>query len=215
VNPQALATVLPDSQVRIDVAPVDVARDTTVIHDWMNKPHVARWWELNRPLADVRAYLSGLTHLRPWIVAADGIRFGYVETYRVLEDPLRSHYPVRETDVGWHLLVGPRQFIGTGVPLLLGRAMLAFLLGMHDDAGRRGHPHQGERVVCEPDIRNTRMHAYCRKLGFHPIGEADLPDKRALLMVCGRESFASLWPADMAPPAQRPTDPSESLKGSE
>ncbi|NEE03864.1 GNAT family N-acetyltransferase [Phytoactinopolyspora halotolerans] len=174
--------------VRIDVAPVDIERHGALIHGWMNRPHVAPWWELDKPLEDVCAYLDGLTHLQPWVVSADGEPFGYVETYRVGEDALAAYYPVRPTDVGWHLLVGPERFLGSGIPRLLGRAFLAFQLGLPTaKTGDDARPHRGDRVVCEPDIRNTRMHAFCRSLGFHSIGEVDLPDKRALLMVCARE----------------------------
>ncbi|NDL60624.1 GNAT family N-acetyltransferase [Phytoactinopolyspora mesophila] len=199
VRPHSWSVVLPGSTVRIGVAPVEVDRHAELIHDWMNRPHVVPWWQLDRPLDDVRAYLRGLTHLQPWLVAADGVPFGYVETYRATEDPLSSHYRARPTDVGWHLLVGPQEFIGTGTPRLLGRAMLAYLLGVHDDARSDGHRHRGDRVVCEPDIRNTRMHAYCRKLGFRSIGEAELPDKKALLMACERTDFTRAWPGDARP----------------
>lgn len=178
------ASVPPDSApVRLDVEPADADRHGALVHDWMNRPHVAPWWELDHPLPEVHAYLAGLTHLQPWIVAANGVPFGYVETYRVPEDPLAAYYPARDTDVGWHLLVGPDEFLGSGIPRLLGQAFVAFLLGRLG-----GHPHGGDRVVCEPDIRNHRMHAYCRTLGFHPIGEVDLPDKRALIMVCDGRS---------------------------
>ena len=36
---------------------------------------------------------------------------------------------------------------------------------------------QGERVVCEPDIRNTRMLAYCQALGGQVAAELELPDE--------------------------------------
>nr|WP_246211044.1 GNAT family N-acetyltransferase [Phytoactinopolyspora alkaliphila] len=160
----------------IEVEPLDVDAHLELIHAWMNTPHVAPWWELDRPRDDVGAYLSELTHQQGWIVSADGVPFGYVETYRVAGDPLAAHYPARPGDVGWHLLVGPERFLGSGMPRLLGRAFVSHLLN-------GDHPHRGRRVVCEPDIRNTRMHAFCRRLGFRSIGHLDLPEKRAVLMV--------------------------------
>lgn len=166
----------PATGVTLRAEPADAAAHAELLHTWMNEPHVVPWWQLDRPLPDIRAYLAGLTHLQPWIVSADGRAFGYVETYRVADDPLASYYPVHDGDVGWHLLVGPPDVLGTGLPRALGRVFVDYLLGL------------GQRVVCEPDIRNTRMHAYCRRLGFHSMGEVDLPDKRALLMVCDRVS---------------------------
>ena len=39
------------------------------------------------------------------------------------------------------------------------------------------------RVVCEPDLRNTRMLAFCRSLGGEVQATLELPDKRAALVV--------------------------------
>ena len=44
----------------------------------------------------------------------------------------------------------------------------------------------GERVVCEPDVRNARMLAFCRALGGEVRAELELPDKRAALVVWER-----------------------------
>lgn len=170
--------------VTITAQRATVAAHAVLVHGWMNQAHVAPWWQLDRPLPEIRDYLSGLTHLSPWIIAADGEPFGYVETYRVSDDSLANTYPAREDDVGWHVLVGPQRFIGTGVPRLMGRAVLAYLLRL------------GRRAVCEPDVRNARMLTFCRRLGCQPLGEVELPDKRAALMACDRDTFAAMWPHD-------------------
>lgn len=178
------SVTLPGSATVLVFARVEPARDARLVHDWMNRPHVAPWWELDRPPEDVRAYLAGLTHLSPWLVSADGEPFGYVETYRVVDDRLADHYAAREGDLGWHVLVGPRELLGTGTSRLLGRAVLAYLLN------------RAERVVCEPDARNQRMLAFCRRLGHEHLGEIDLPEKRAALMACTRSAFDARWPGD-------------------
>ena len=38
-------------------------------------------------------------------------------------------------------------------------------------------------MVCEPDVRNTRMLAFCRALGGEVRATLELPDKRAALVV--------------------------------
>jgi hypothetical protein len=43
-----------------------------------------------------------------------------------------------------------------------------------------GHP---GRTVCEPDVRNARMLAFCQALGGRIETEIDLPGKRAALVV--------------------------------
>lgn len=180
------AVTLPGEPVTLEFEPADPDRDTSMIHYWMNEPHVVPWWQLDQPIEGVREYLAGLSHLTPWVVSADGTPFGYIETYQVIEDPLASYFAARPTDLGWHVLVGPVEMLGTGTPRLMGRAMLAYLLNRTD------------RVLCEPDVRNHRMLAFCRRLGHEHLTDVDLPAKRAALMSCTRGSFDARWPGDRA-----------------
>jgi RimJ/RimL family protein N-acetyltransferase len=150
----------------IELVAADPDAHLDLVDGWMREPHVAPWWG---PPADVRAYLESqvaLPHSQPWIATTDGVPFGYVETYRADEDPLAAHYDARPGDRGFHLLVGA-EWVGTGAARRLVRRLLE----------------PGGRVVCEPDVRNTRMLAFCRALGGEVRAELELPDKRAALVV--------------------------------
>ena len=138
---------------------VPAARHQDALDRWLAEPHVAEWWG---------APYAAPAHVEPWVATVDGVPFGYVETYRPVEDPLAEHYEARDTDRGFHLLVGA-EWVGTGLP----RALLRTVLQRFD----------GHRVVCEPDIRNARMLAFCRALGGEVRATLDLPDKRAALVV--------------------------------
>jgi siderophore synthetase component/RimJ/RimL family protein N-acetyltransferase len=131
---------------------------------WMREPRVARWWG---EVEDVAAYLAGLGHVTPHVAYADGEPFAYVETYAVVDDELARHYAARPDDRGFHLFVAEHA-AGTGVPRALVRRIVA------------GHP---GRTVCEPDVRNARMLAFCQALGGRIETEIDLPGKRAALVV--------------------------------
>ncbi|PSL08203.1 RimJ/RimL family protein N-acetyltransferase [Haloactinopolyspora alba] len=180
------SVTLPGATTALTFRPARADADAELIHDWMHRPHVVPWWQLDRALDGIRAYLDGLEHLWPWVVSAGDVAFGYVETYRVADDPLAAAYPALPGDVGWHVLVGPQEQLGTGTPQLLARVTLAALLG------------HGDRAVCEPDVRNARMLAFCRGLGLRHDGEIDLPDKRAALLTCTRAEFDARWPGDRA-----------------
>ena len=180
---------LPGAAVTIRAEPASPGRHAELLHRWMHEPHVRRWWSA-RDLAGTRERLArqcATAHLVPWVVAADGRPFGYVEAYRAADDPLARAYPLSAADRGWHVLVGPPDAIGSGLPRLLGRAVVARLLA---EPGV-------DRVVCEPDVRNERMLAFCRALGHAELARLDLPDKRAALLACTREAFASRWPGDI------------------
>ena len=179
---------LPGAPVVIHAVPASPDEHTELLHGWLHEPHVRRWWSHGDRPATAR-YLArqrASGHLVPWVVAADDRPFGYVETYRAADDPLAAAYPLTAADRGWHVLVGPPDAIGSGLPRLLGRAVVAHLLT------RPG----AERVVCEPDERNARMIAFCRALGHERLATLDLPDKRAALLACTRASFAARWPGD-------------------
>ena len=45
------------------------------------------------------------------------------------------------------------------------------------------------RVVVEPDVRNTAVHALNEAVGFTVIGPVAKPEKEALLSICTRASF--------------------------
>ncbi|MNR34418.1 hypothetical protein D3C85_1521900 [compost metagenome] len=46
-----------------------------------------------------------------------------------------------------------------------------------------------KRIVAEPDIRNAKMHHIFEQCGFRFKQEVQLPDKKAVLMLCEREAF--------------------------
>lgn len=171
-------TVRPDGQVAL--RPLDFARDAATVHAWNQLAHVVPWWGLAGPREITERYLRAqlnLVHTRVWIATCDDEPFGYVETYRVADDPLAQHYDAHPTDRGWHVLVGPERYLGSGAPRRMGAEVVRMLFA---EPGVR-------RVVCEPNIHNGRMIAFCERLGARRVAELDLPDKRAALMMWTRE----------------------------
>jgi siderophore synthetase component len=162
---QSVYVKLPNP-LRVQLVPVDVDAHAELVGAWMREPAIAEWWG---PPRNVREYLAAqvaLPHLRPWLALSGGRPFGYVETYRADEDPLAVYYDARPGDRGFHILVAG-EFAGTGLARQLVRQLLE----------------PGGRVVCEPDVRNARMLAFCRSLGGEIRAELALPDKRAALVV--------------------------------
>lgn len=189
--PSATWTISPDgSTSTVAFRPVDPDRDAEVVGGWMREPHVAAWWDAGVDHAATLEYLSDQVasdHLTPWIVSVDDRPVAYVETYRVVDDPLASAWPFEGSELGWHVLVGPPALIGTGVARLVGRATVAGLLRNEGVAA----------VVCEPDRRNERMLGFCEAIGHERSGAVDLADKVAMLMVCRRSTYEERWPADL------------------
>jgi len=167
ISTQSVYVTIPNPLTpAIELVEVD-ATHHALLQRWLHEPRVARWWG---EVDDVGEYLDTLDHVTPHVAYADGEPFGYVETYWVVEDELARHYDARPDDRGFHLFVAEHA-LGTGVP----RALVRHLLAGHDG-----------RTVCEPDVRNARMLAFCRSLGGEVVAELELPHKRAALVVWER-----------------------------
>lgn len=196
--PAPWTVTLPGDDRTLHFRVADPEGDAELLHAWMHEPHVAPWWGADRDLDQTVAYVRrqlGTGHLVPWIVSHGGpggsgggewTPFGFTELYRPAEDPLAAFFPLTAADRGWHVFVGPPEALGSGLPRLLGRAVLARLLSLPGI----------DRVVCEPNERNGRMLAFCRALGYETLATLDLPDKRAALMACTAAAFDARWPGD-------------------
>ncbi|MEV7571030.1 GNAT family N-acetyltransferase [Streptomyces tanashiensis] len=163
------------------LVPVRLERDLHLLTRWMNDPAVAAFWELAGPdtvTADhVRAQLEGDGRSVPCLGVLDGTPMSYFEIYRADLDPLARYYPARPHDTGIHLLIGGDTDRGRGVGTTLLRAVADLVLD---------HRPRCTRVVAEPDILNTSSVSAFLSGGFRYAAEADLPDKRAALMIRDR-----------------------------
>lgn len=88
-------------------------------------------------------------------------------------------YEPEPGDVGMHFLVAPTD---TPVHGFTRAVITAVMESLFADPRTR-------RVVVEPDVTNTAVHALNETVGFVPVREIQKPEKRALLSFCTREQF--------------------------
>lgn len=160
---------------------VDLDRDLATLHTWMNDPVVAQYWLMAWSIERIAGYLrdqQASAHSWPFVGELDGIPVSYWELYRADLDQLAQHYPARDHDVGFHMLVGPAAYRGHG----LAGALMRTVAGWQLDAEPRA-----TRVVTEPDARNRRVIRMLEVAGFHRAATLDLPTKQAALMVRDRD----------------------------
>ncbi|MFG1616541.1 GNAT family N-acetyltransferase [Nonomuraea wenchangensis] len=163
------------------VAPIEPGADgVAVVHDWMNRPHVAGpWdqaWPYERWAAEIARQAAG-RHSRPCLAYRDGEPVAYLELYRVLRDRLAPLYPYRSHDLGVHIAIGDERDLGHGVGRRLLRAVAVGLLAADERC---------TRVVAEPDVRNEPSVRAFTAAGFVRAGEVTMPHKTAALMVYPR-----------------------------
>ncbi|MFF5425520.1 MULTISPECIES: GNAT family N-acetyltransferase [unclassified Streptomyces] len=163
------------------LVPVRLERDLPLLTRWMNDPVVAAFWELAGPVTvtagHLRTQLEGDGRSVPCLGLLDATPMSYFEIYRADLDPLARFYPARPHDTGVHLLLGDAADRGRGLGSALLRAVADLILD---------HRPACTRVVAEPDVRNTPSVAAFRNAGFRHAADADLPDKRAALMIRDR-----------------------------
>ncbi|GAA4771586.1 GNAT family N-acetyltransferase [Microbacterium gilvum] len=166
--------------------PVDPARDAADVQAWLA---AAPFWEMTDRTPDqVRAYLASVVSdpaQSGWLGRVDGEPAFYVETYAPASLIPADAFDARPGDLGMHLLVAPPA--ADPVPGFTSAVMAAVM--------RHCFAQGVDRVVVEPDARNTAILAKNAAAGFRVLGEIDLVTeghaKRAALSVCSRDDFAA------------------------
>ncbi|MFJ6566019.1 GNAT family N-acetyltransferase [Streptomyces sp. NPDC091292] len=169
------------------IRPLDPVTDASLLHTWVTHPKSAFWMMQDARLQDVeRAYmaLAADAYQEAFIGLYGGEPAFLVERYDPAYRELVGLYEPAPGDVGMHFLVAPTDTPLHGFTRAVITAVMAFLF--EDPAVRR--------VVVEPDVRNTAVHALNAAVGFVPEREVEKPEKRALLSFCTREQFETAVP---------------------
>ena len=158
-----------------------VESDPPMLFEWLQRPHVAEWWDRPASVEDVRAkYLPRLepgSTVIPYLAYLDGEVVGYFQ----------SCVPALEAD-GWWLGVtdlairGVDQFVADEANLNrgLGTTLIrAFLRTLFEDPAVSS-------VQTDPSPMNRRAIRCYEKAGFRDVWIVDTPDGEALLMVAIR-----------------------------
>jgi aminoglycoside 6'-N-acetyltransferase len=155
-----------------DFRPVSAA-NLPLIRQWLEAPHVARWWGDADEQFDL---VSGdLEHpaMDQFIVAADNRPFAYLQCYNPGAWPENGFGAQPDGTRGIDQFIGEPDMIGRGHGS-------AFIRTFIDSLMSAGTP----RVVTDPDPANARAIRAYEKAGFRKDRLVDTPDGRALLMVC-------------------------------
>jgi RimJ/RimL family protein N-acetyltransferase len=162
--------------------PLAVDTDLDVLHAWVTHAKAAFWMMQNCDRAEVAAEYRRIAE-HPYHDAFLGLWNGrpafLAERYDPRQVELRGLYEAEDGDVGMHFLCAPATRPAHGFTLAVLTTVMAWLF---DDPRTR-------RVVVEPDVRNTAVHALNAAVGFTVAGPIDKPEKQALLSTCTRAQF--------------------------
>ncbi|MFB7375466.1 GNAT family N-acetyltransferase [Streptomyces sp. NPDC056222] len=166
----------------VRIRPYDPLRDAELIHPWVTHHKAAFWMMQDAKLEDVeREYMAIAAHPHhdAFIGLVDEKPAFLMERYDPRYVELVGLYEPLPGDVGMHFLVAPTDTPVRGFTRTVITAVMAELFA--DPAT--------ERVVVEPDVRNTAVHALNEAVGFVPEREIQKPEKQALLSFCTRAQF--------------------------
>ncbi|MBC7939968.1 MAG: GNAT family N-acetyltransferase [Chitinophagaceae bacterium] len=162
--------------------------DLPMLHGWLHRPHVARWWlgeddppTLQDTVSDYGAAALAQSSDELFIAHAAAEPIGFIQSY--VAKGSGDGWWEDEVDPG---VRGVDQFLSDGDRLNqgLGTRMLgAFVARLFQDTAVT-------RVQADPHPANTRAIRCYSKVGFKPVREITTPDGPALLMVMERPAAA-------------------------
>ncbi|WP_431064313.1 GNAT family N-acetyltransferase [Methylotuvimicrobium sp.] len=160
--------------------PLTIPNDIDLIHRWVSLDY-ARYWGMQgfslqrveeeyRKICEQASVYLGYCNETPAFL---------LECYDPRLDPVGEHYAPQPGDLGMHILVAPAV---RPIPNFT-RAVFSVIMDfMFSDPAV-------QRVIVEPDINNTKIHALNRWAGFEYRKIIELPGKQAHLAFCTREQF--------------------------
>jgi RimJ/RimL family protein N-acetyltransferase len=164
------------------IGPLDPGRDAALLHGWVTHPKAAFWMMQDASVAEVAAEYRRIAehpHHDAFLGFFKGGPAFLAERYDPAYCELVGLFDASPGDVGMHFLCAPTDTPIHGFTLDVITTVMAWLFSV---PGVR-------RVVVEPDVRNTGVHALNAAVGFTVLGPVVKPEKEALLSICTRASF--------------------------
>jgi RimJ/RimL family protein N-acetyltransferase len=157
--------------------------DLAMLHEWLQRPHVKKWWNEPSSLAQFQHdyLLPGLdeSSTRAYIAILEGSPIGFIQSYVVKTSA--DGWWENETDPGAR---GIDQFLANADQLGqgIGSSLIrAFIEQLFKDPSVT-------TVQTDPSPGNERAIRCYRRAGFVAVGTVDTPDGPALLMRIDRPS---------------------------
>ena len=143
------------------------APDLRLMHQWLRREHVRRWWDEHESYEDVaRHYLPAIEGRRPtdlYLILLDGRPVGFVQSYLVADYPdLAARVGLGASVAGVDLFIGEEELTGKGLGSEMLRAFVRDVVFAEPATSA---------CIADPDVRNAASLRAFEKAGFRRIGE--------------------------------------------
>lgn len=164
--------------------------DLGLMHQWLNTPHVMRWYSPGgrtpgQVAGKYMPYILGEEPTEPYLILCGGTPVGYIQTYRINEWPDYAQYiGVDDAAAGLDLFIGEPAYTGRGLgPIIISGFLREFVFGLFGAAS----------CVIGPDEENRSAVRAYEKVGFRYWKRVLIPGESM------PEYLMRVTPADMLP----------------
>jgi aminoglycoside 6'-N-acetyltransferase len=141
--------------------------DLGLMHEWLRRPHVRRWWDEQETYEDVaRHYLPAIEGREPtdlYLILLDSQPVGFIQSYLVADHPdFAARIGLGAGVAGVDLFVGEEELTGQGLGTEVLRAFVRDVVFAEPGT---------TACIADPDVRNTASIRAFEKAGFRRAGE--------------------------------------------
>ena len=142
-------------------------RDLPLMHEWLQRPHVRRWWNERETYEEVvEHYLSALEGSKPtdlYIVVHEDRPIGFIQTYRVADHQEYADLVGASPDeTGVDLFIADEELTGRGLGTEILRRFVSDVV-FADPATRS--------CIADPERQNVASVRAFEKAGFQAVRE--------------------------------------------
>jgi RimJ/RimL family protein N-acetyltransferase len=141
--------------------------DLRLLHEWLQRPHVRRWWDEHPTYEDVAAhYLPAIEGRRPvdlFLILLDKRPIGFIQRYLASDHPeYAARVSVGAGVAGVDLFVAEEELTGKGLGTEVLRSFVRDVVFANPDV---------TACIADPDARNAASIRAFEKAGFRRVGE--------------------------------------------
>jgi hypothetical protein len=172
--------------VTMSMRPIDLENDLEMLHEWFNREHAVKIWQMNWPIDELETYYRLMLpsdEAHSYIVAGNDEPSCNIEVYWACRDIVGDYYDVLPTDYGTHQFIAPtdpkKKFVSPST-----QSMVDYVFAQ---------PQVG-KMVGEGSVDSLASMMNKAHVGFKVDKVIEMPHKKANLNFCYREWYWEKFP---------------------
>ncbi|MDQ1100599.1 GNAT family N-acetyltransferase [Chryseobacterium sp. SORGH_AS_1048] len=172
--------------VTISMRPIDLEQDLEMLHEWFNREHAIKIWQMNWPIDELETYYRLMLpsdEAHSYIISSNGEASCNIEVYWACRDIVGDYYEVLPTDYGTHQFIAPtdpkKKYVSPST-----QSMVDYVFAQ---------PEVG-KMVGEGSVDSLASMMNKAHVGFRVDKVIEMPHKKANLNFCYREWYWEKFP---------------------